>query len=292
MSFNLRSRLKRSYSVIRSRLGKKDTSEWLYDNFYLIDRYYRVAVSDKRALSFRGMYSVIEKYCEESEYEISVGGLITYLKAERRDFIYYELCSAASLLAVCAINKAADSVLDGNERYIPKAVRLLISLSDPSWEEIIPAVWSAEAILAFCESGYDGFDKETKTAYRILVAEYAKSNKISESDAVRRLKERAKSEGIAVGEILFAPKSKYTALWISWVVLTSSALILSAVMLFGWISALLVVPLVLSSVAVADIAVSRIVPVFKAPRYALGEVPESAKNARDRCRTSYGRQGG
>jgi hypothetical protein len=34
---------------------------------------------------------------------------------------------------------------------------------------------------------------------------------------------------------------------------------------------------VLSSVAVADIAVSRIVPVFKAPRYALGEVPESAK---------------
>ncbi len=277
MSFNLRSRLKRSYSVIRSRLGKKDTSEWLYDNFYLIDRYYRVAVSDKRALSFRGMYSVIEKYCEESEYEISVGGLITYLKAERRDFIYYELCSAASLLAVCAINKAAASVLDGNERYIPKAVRLLISLSDPSWEEIIPAVWSAEAILAFCESGYDGFDKETKTAYRILVAEYAKSNKISESDAVRRLKEKAKSEGIAVGGVLFAPKSKYTALWISWVVLTSSALIFSAAMLFGWISALLVVPLVLSSVAVADIAVSRIVPVFKAPRYALGEVPESAK---------------
>ena len=277
MSFNLRSRLKRSYSVIRSRLGKRDTSEWLYDNFYLIDRYYRAVVSDKRALSFRETYSVIEKYCEESEYEISVGGLITYLKAERRDFSYYELCSAASLLAACAINKAADSVLNGNERYIPKAVRILISLSDPSWDEIVPAVWSAEAILALSESGYDSFDKETKTAYRILVAEYAKSNKISESDAVRRLKERAKSEDIAVGEILFAPKGKYTALWILWVTLTSLALILSAVMLFGWISALLVVPLVLSSVAVADIAVSRIVPVFKAPRYALDKVPESAK---------------
>ncbi len=276
MSFNLRLRLKRSYSSIKSDLGKKDKSDWLYDNFYLIDRYYRIALANKKALSFRKTYETIEKYCEECGYEISVGGLITFLKAENRDFSYYELNAVTTLLAVCAVNKAADTLSSGDNGTFPKTVKALVSLSDPSWEEVVPEVWGAEKLLASSETEYRRFNKETRSAYRKLIAEYARKNKLSELDAVKKLVKTA-ADGSAVGDILFSPNKKHSLLWIIWVVMLSSVLISVGVVLFGWIAVFLSVPLVLASISLADIALSRITPVFKAPRLSLESVPDNAK---------------
>ncbi len=277
MRLNLRGRLKKSYSAIKSCLGKKDMSDWLYDNFYLIDRYYKSAVSDRKALCEARMYSVLEKYCEECEYEPNAKEIITYLKAEGRAFSYGELASVVPLLAVCAINKAADVLSEGRTDYFPRTVKALLSLSDPIWEEVLPEVWQVEKLLEKYEPDYRRSDKETKSSYRVLVSKYARKNKISEDYAVLELAKRAEREKTSIGSLIFAPKRIYSVLWLSVIIVISALLVALSMALLGWISLLLAVPMALGSVSVADMLLSRFTPVFKAPRVMIEEVPDTAK---------------
>lgn len=277
MQENLKKRLKRSYSAIKKQLGETNTSAWLSDNFYCIDKHYRAAMSDRRMFKYSDFYLTLSKYCDSHDYLPTVKTLINWLSSQSKSFSYFELCSVRGLLSVCAIIKIASLLNDKKRDYLlPNAIRLLHSLTDPEYDDIVPALWHPERAVAKYESGYSESDNATKAQYRYLLAKSRKYGE-SEADAVKRLIETAKSKKIPLGSLLFVPPKAGRVLWI--ITVLSVFLVLCAVsfMLIGFLSVLLLIPFGIASGSVADRIISLIVPAYRAPRLDLSGVPDDAK---------------
>ena len=279
MQINLRHELKHAYSIIKRRLSDADVSAWLSDNFYCIDRHYRLIIDNRTAMRCRDFYSILKNYCERRDCLPTPKGLIKWLAAQSRSFSFDELTSVRALLAACAITQIASSLTDRSRAFLlPNAVKTLHSLSDPDYDEVVSSLWSAERILLRHEEAYDRSDAATKSQYRSRLAAYARRKRISEPDAAEALVFEAKSKKTTVGGLLFAPKIKDAALWIATLCIVLAALTAASVTLIGWWSALLLaVPFAVASSAVADRFVSYFVPAHRAPRLELTRVPDDAK---------------
>ncbi len=278
MASNLRRKLKKSYSIIKSSLEKKGTTDWLTDNFYLIDKHYRSIIKNRDSLECGAMYDLLKRYCEETAYQPSAGELITFLKAEERELGYRELCSVAALLSACAINKIGEALSDSsNTALLPSAVKMLFSLSDPQYTDILPAVWSPEKYISRFEEKYDEFDMATKSRYREFVARYAEKNSCDESTAVKKLLKLAEEQGCPLGTLIFRPNRSLAAVWIITSVSIFTALMLLSLCLIGWISLLLAVPLCITASTISDQIISCFASAYRAPRLELTNVPDDAK---------------
>ena len=251
MQENLKRRLKRSYSAIKKQLGETDTSAWLSDNFYCIDKYYRASMSDKR--------------------------MFKWLSSQSKSYSYYELSSARGLLSVCAIIKIASLLNDKKRDYLlPNAIKLLHNLSDPEYDDIVPALWHPERDIAKFEIGYSESDQATKAQYRYLAAKSKKYGE-REDDTVKRLIETAKSQKLPLGALLFKPSKLGRILWMIIAASVFIALSVVSFMLIGLLSVLLFIPFGIASGSVADWIISLFIPAYRAPRLELSGVPDNAK---------------
>lgn len=278
MQTNLRVRLKRAYSLIKKSLSERDVSAWLIDNFHIIDKHYRLVLSDRAALGMHELFKILRRYCADRDYNAAPKSLMFYLKAQEKSFTYRELCSVRSLLSACAIIKAGESV--GSKRDInllPNAVKLLQGLTDPEYDDILPSVWEPERVIASFEEDYGRFDNETKAQYRSLLASYARENRLPEVEAAKNLTERARLEKVSLGSLLFKPKSSNALLWIFTVCAVFSVLLFLSAFSVGWITLALLIPFGVASGAVADWIISLLVPAYRAPRLELQSIPDNAK---------------
>ena len=271
-------RLKKSYRSVKKRLDETRVSDWIYDNFYLIDRRYRALMKNKRALSHRRIFDLLFSCCEDCDFSPSPKGIAARITNENREFGFFELESIRELLCACAIIKIGEA-LESNSGtdMIPNAVRLLNSVSDPEYSDILPSVWLPEKIISEFEPNYESFSAETKSRYRLAVADIARANRESESQTAKRLTEKAKGEGCLLGNLLFVPDKKYILLWLTGAALVFALLFALSLFLVGWVTCLLVIPFGIASGAVADILVSRVMPNTSAPRIELNSVPDDAK---------------
>lgn len=277
MQENLKRRLKRSYSAIKKQLGETDTSAWLSDNFYCIDKYYRASMSDKRMFRYTDFYLTLSKYCESRDYLPTVKTLINWLSSQSKSYSYYELSSARGLLSVCAIIKIASLLNDKKRDYLlPNAIKLLHNLSDPEYDDIVPALWHPERDIAKFEIGYSESDQATKAQYRYLAAKSKKYGE-REDDTVKRLIEKAKSQKLPLGALLFKPSKLGSILWMIIAASVFIALSVISFMLIGFLSVLLFIPFGIASGSVADWIISLFIPAYRAPRLELSGVPDNAK---------------
>ncbi len=279
MAQKLKTELKNAEKQIKKSLSDRDVSEWVYDNFHLIDKHYRAVLRDKNALSHPELYETLLHYLEDREYEISKQSLSAYLLGRGVDYTFFELSAVKTLVSACAIIKIASSLKNHNAvtRILPKCIKLLFSLSNPDFDEILPSVWLPEKRLSEFEPRYNEFDSATKQQYRALISDLATEQGISESEALSSLISSAMSENCSVGELLFRPKKRYSVLWLCIVAVIFSSLVSVSVFAVGWLTLLLLVPFGLASGSVADHLVSFAAPAYRAPRLELEHLPDNAK---------------
>jgi len=279
MAMNLRSELKSAYSLICKKLAEENVSPWLKDNFYIIDRHYYMLMKDKSALKFSELYNIIDSYCEEIDYSVRCDSLEEYLKGLEKDFSYKELCAVKPLLSACGIITIKKSLL-GEGRGIealPNAIKLLISLADPSFDDILPHIWKPEEALQSAENDYALSDEETKAAYREYVYEYAKLNSVSEQQAVKSISETARAMNCTLGKLIFAPQRGFAFGWWAVVFSVFSLLMSMGLIFVGRIAFLLAVPFGLAASAIADQVISAVAPAYRAPRLEIAPIPDDSK---------------
>lgn len=278
MAFLLKKQLENAYKTIKKSLGNPDASDWITDNFYIIDRHYRFAVKNRKALKFNDFYRILKRFCELCDYSPEPSSLVKHLKEVNRDFSYDELCACVTLLSVCAITEIADIIdSDGKTKMLSASIKMLISLSDPDYGEITSKLWRVEKLVKESEREYENFDDATKSQYRALISNYAKAKGITEREAATKLISEAKKRELPLGKILFSPDKKGAVIWISIitaVVLALSALSFSTV---GWITLLLFVPFCVCGCSVADMLTPFFINSYKAPRIRLDKVPNDSK---------------
>ncbi len=278
MALTLGRNLKKSYSVISKNLSQTQTSTWLIDNFYVIDKHYRSCLKDKKALKCVNFYNILKTYCQRNDYISDPKGLTSFLLSQNRHFGYTELSSLKTLLSVCAINKIAFVITSGKESFLlANSIKLLISLSHPQYDEIIKSVWAPEKSIAKYEENYDNFDSETKSQYRAFISKYALKHKVSETDGAKNLIAEAKRKDIPLGSLLYTPKKGGIVLWYAYLVLFFSLLTAVSFLTLGRITLLLIVPFFAAASSVADQLLPLSVPSYRAPRLDLASVPNHAK---------------
>ena len=278
MASSLKTALKRSYFAIRRALNDGERSAWLHDNFYLIDRYYRMAITSRKALKCKKYYEILEKYCDTFDFSPEPKALSRHLKASGISLSYTELSSTTALLSACAINKIAFALKSRRDmRLLPLAVKLLFSLNDPEYCDILPDCWAPEALISEFEEDYSRFDKETQAQYRRLISEYARDMRISETDAALKLIESAKAQKCPLGALLFKPKRFWQICWMALVGLFFALLTATGLYFIGFAALLLAISFSITACALADRLVSLTVPQHKAFRLRLDRVPDNAK---------------
>ncbi len=262
--------------MIRHALSSRDASEWLRDNFYIIDRHYRRLKRNKRALRHNALYETIRKYCESRDYEPDTASLTKYLLSTGREYTYSELSSLNDLLSACAIIRISDSLSEiGGKQLIASSVRMLIAISDPDYADIIPAVWRPERLLDANEPEYARNDPATKHQYRRIISERANGD--NEYETAKTLIAEAKSRGVPLGKLLFAPKKKYAFAWICIALILFLSLSALSALTVGRMTFLLLIPFGVTAAAISDQIISFFAPAYNAPRLLLDAVPDDAK---------------
>ncbi len=279
MAMNLRTELKSAYSLICKKLSEQNVSPWLRDNFYIIDKHYSMLMQSKNALNHTDVYEVIKKYCIEKEYCVHWEELSEYLKGMEREFNYARLCAVKPLLSACGIITVKESLLGQGRgiQSLPNAIKLLISLADPRFDEILPNVWLPERELELLEQDYAISDEETKSKYRQYIFKYAESRSVSEIKAVRMLYDTSKALNCTIGKLVFSPQKEYAFGWWATVFSVFSLLMASGLLLVGWMALILAVPFGLAATAVADQIISTVALAYRAPRLEIEAIPENAK---------------
>ena len=271
-------RLKKSYRSVKKHLDEPNVSDWIYDNFYLIDRRYHALMKNKKALSDKPIFDLLFSCCEDYDFSPSPKSIASRIANENEEFGYFALESIREIICACAIIKIGES-LESNSGtdILPNAVKLLNSVSDPEYSDILPRVWAPEKIISSFEPKYESFSSETKVRYRRAVSAIAKRKRENESQTAKRLTETAKKQGCLLGNLLFTPDVKYIVFWLVSAVVVFSALSLLSFSLIGWTTCLLLIPFGIASGSIADILVSRIMQNPSVPRIELDSVPDDAK---------------
>lgn len=274
----LKASLKRAYADIEQSITNRNVSDWITDNFYIIDKHYKIDLKDKTALSCNRMYAILSRYCNENDYVLSPQTLIKYLSAQSVDFCYDELVSVKVLLSACAIIKIGKILSVGKgDAMLSDAIKLLQKLSAPEYDDVLPSLWKNEELLSRCEQGYSDSDNATKSMYRRAISNYAKRNSIDEKKALIRLIKRAEKKQIPLGSLLFSPDRRYTLAWTALSAALFLLLFTVSYCLVGAITFLLFIPFAITSCSVADILVSALVPPFIPPRLVISHIPDDAK---------------
>ena len=278
MAASLGNSLKRSYKIISKNLVCEKANGWLLDNFYVIDKHYRACLKDKRALKCTGFYKTLQAYCQRNDYLSDPKGLCSFLVSQNKRYGYICLSSLKTLLSVCAINKIAWVLEYEKESFLlANSVKILISLSDPCYEDIIKSLWAPERALAKFEENYENFDAETKAAYRFSVAAHAEKRLISETEAAKELISEAKRKGCPLGSLLFKPSKTSALLWCVYIAVCFALLTVVSWMWLGWLTLLPVVHFFVAAASVADQLIPLSVRPYRAPRLELTSVPNHAK---------------
>ena len=278
MENRISTRLKKGYRFIKKHLGAPIASDWINDNFYLIDRRYHALKKQKSPLRFNRLFDLLYSCCEQSDFAPTPKGIISYIKASGKSFGCFELESVSDIISACAIIKIGESLESKEDtEMIPNAIKLLRSVSDPEYADILPSVWEAEAVVSSFEPEYEDFAPETKSRYRKAIASIARKTNKSEREAAIKLTQKAKSEGVLLGDLLFVTDKKYVFLWFAVAAIIFSALFSLSLFLVGWVTFLLLIPFAVASGAIADIAVSRVMPSDPPLRLELDSVPDDAK---------------
>jgi len=185
--------------LIYSKQGITKAYEWLYDNYYILDREGRIvikALSELEDLPYSATERVPASYCHAQAFckvccgKIDATNIEKYIEAAQtiRNFESLELASFGLMLRAALIEGAAEACgdieEDKRELLLSDAVKTLNFLTTFDFSEIVERLSRIEQILSQDPAGiYNKMEERTRTLYRKRVSEIANHRKISESDA-------------------------------------------------------------------------------------------------------------
>lgn len=212
--------VRRSLKVIRAAYsdliyGRRQISaayEWLYDNYYILEREGSVALRDLAAArpmpraengepaAFLHAISL----CKALRGHIDAAGIEAYIAAAQRirDFDSGELSAFGLMLRAALIGQAAEACASGVDEekraeMLSDSIKTLNFLTTFDFSLIIERQSRAEQILSEDPAGaYARMDERSRALYRDRLGRIAEKRGISESDAARLAVELAKKASV------------------------------------------------------------------------------------------------
>ena len=190
-------------------VGAGEDDRWLADN----RRRLFAALRDAEKLLRAGPEANAEplfaacRACADGKSDAAVPErLLEVLAVSEADIL---LCEALPVLLAGAAAVNAAAAFGGNDGVFPALVRWLISLSGVDFEALLPAVCEAEALLCKDPAGaYPHMDASTRAVYRRRLAQIAKKEKISQTEAAHELLRKSRAGNRHIGFFLAAPSRR------------------------------------------------------------------------------------
>ena len=206
-----------------------------------------------------------------------------YAFLREREFNYAELCALPACLRFLALKRVlgvcAGRVAGEKAEFAVGVLRFARS-PDCAPDRLFAAGWKPEEALASADSAFLNSTPETRAAVRKAVAYRAKRAHADELLWVETLIERAKTEGKTLYDLLFSRQNGGIAavsLWSAAFFGGTGLAVAWAISLFGWVAALLVLPIVQAVLPLCDRLASRFDRTPPAPRLALKSIPKEGK---------------
>ncbi|PKM62372.1 MAG: hypothetical protein CVU97_05645, partial [Firmicutes bacterium HGW-Firmicutes-21] len=277
-------RVKRSYRQTKKAFsGEHKEYLWIYDNFYLIDRYYRAVLKTKNLISSvekSGCFELVYNFCEEKSYKFDERELCEFLSYSHSSHIFtcHQIYAIPMLIAAAAIIRIGTACDSGEGlSVLPNAVNLLRHVGELDSEELFHCAWIPERILIAYEKDYSIYTEDTKHAYRNALANFCRAKKLKEPEGAKLLAERAVKEERTMGSLLFPKKKGDGVLYFT---LASSIFFvfvcLSLVSVRYW-TVLLLLPIYDASLSLADFITSLFIKGTKTAKLELDTIPDNAK---------------
>lgn len=194
--------------LVYSRELISDAYEWLFDNYYILEREGRIAI--KALLQLKtlpgdgdgcpAMLFHARRFCELAAGQIDAQAIETYMDGAQqvREFESVELSCFGLMLRAALIEGAARACGDDVDekerlRLFSDAVKTLNFLTTFDFSEIVERQSRIERLLEQDPAGcYPKMDERSRAVYRKRLAEIAHRRKISESEAGRLALELAR----------------------------------------------------------------------------------------------------
>ena len=199
--------------------GRKGKSQWLSDNFYILERQAKQAYIDCRNIERKtadsdilpGLFERCGKLCDKgvlcSEEEI-----VEKLKSSGLGG--KEACYLPVVLSCVLIDKAAKGIrmkTESGEKQLSEAVKSLRKMGGYDFDIISEKLFAAEEFLLKDPAEiYSLMDNEAKAEYRRKIAAVAAKAKMSERDFAKAILKKAKKNGRHIGDYII-PKQKNNA---------------------------------------------------------------------------------
>lgn len=177
----------------RSAEGKREhSSEWLADNFYILERTAKQSAADCRSALKTKIGSELLPSLFSTCREICGGGVLPdedeMIKAFPRGLGGFEAELLPIALTAALISYACEGVTGDNQKLLGNSVTSLRRLGEMDFEKISATLLRSEPALAADPSGiYPVSDERSKAFYRRVVASAARRSGKSEEQAAEEL---------------------------------------------------------------------------------------------------------
>lgn len=214
MKKSLASVMKDAERVFRSHAKKKE-SDWLSDNFYILERHAKQAYEDCKSIERKtrgsdvlpGLFERCVQLCPKGVL-CSEEKLIDFFSPEGLGGI--ESGYLPVILTCVLIDKAAKGVRmknESGEKQLSNAIISLRKMGGYDFDEVSEKLCAAEDLLKKDPAGiYDAMDSESKRVYRQKIAVAASKARKSEKDFVKAILKKAEESGKHIGEYIISKK--------------------------------------------------------------------------------------
>ncbi len=254
MNKSLSSLMKDAQRTFRSN-ASKGKSQWLSDNFYILERQAKQAYADCKAAERKSDSEILPGLFERCSHICSKGKLCSEEKLIE-SFLPSGLGGKETrylpvVLTCVLIDKAAKGIRmrsESGEKQLSDAIESLRKMGGYDFDLISEKLFTAEEILIEDPSClYSSMDKESKAEYRQRIAVAAEKAKMSEPDFAKAILRKAKENGKHIGEYII-PKRKNTSrgyLFLLMEIIMPLSVSVAVGFFFGsfWVGILLLFPL-------------------------------------------------
>ncbi|MDR3552865.1 MAG: hypothetical protein P4L75_07050, partial [Clostridia bacterium] len=289
--------------LIYSRELISNAFEWLFDNYYILEREGRIAIKALSQLEtlpgddegYPAVFAYTRRLCADAGGRIDAAAIETYIDGaqQTREFESSELSCFSLMLRAALIEGAAHACgssaeEDKREQLFSDAIKTLNFLTTFDFSEIVENQSRIERLLEQDPSGcYKKMDERSRAVYRKRLAGFAKRRGITESEAAEialRLAREGKTDRerhvgyYIVENALDRPRSRLRGrLYLLSLAVCPAVLSLLIGLLLGapWLALLLYLPLWEAARPVLEYFFMRGVPATFLPRLELkGLIPQ------------------
>ncbi len=223
------------------------------DNAYFYKQILKQLTADRKRLAIiaEKIYTSILEHYRREGFNFSKKSLQKALRGYDLTLTEVDmLCSA--LLYIGVLESVALCECGGAAEEIMALIRFMKKCRESDFSELYSTLSEAERALSENEEHYKDMTEPTKAMYRAALRRFAWRHRVGEADACYMAARTAKGKALPLGHVLEVEGRRPWILYCICFALLSVLLIFACFTLCGWISLLLLVPLISFAFSAAD----------------------------------------